>query len=235
LIEDLLQSWSRIAEKCGFKLVESPVEQAQAFSNDNPLQSVIPIRLSLPPPSLTELQEEFPQQDFPPQYFEVELLKRFGFVPDMEADSLFPDNSVTFSFSKSPCRYTQMVHRSGTAFVQICEPGGGFLWVNNRLHLASTAGRGSSASVATTNTTPMPPMPSAISVNTTSAQQSSVAPNAANAAGHSMSNAVNPDTIRITFTKFCEDAFSLDKFWKELLGSKPVDGSNGDLSLEPKV
>ncbi|KAJ3412424.1 vacuolar membrane-associated protein iml1 [Chytridiales sp. JEL 0842] len=86
--------WSRIAEKCGFKLVEAPVEQAKAFSNDNPLQSVIPIRLAAPPPTTEELQEMFPQCEFPPQFCEVELLKRFGFVPDMEADSLFPPNSI---------------------------------------------------------------------------------------------------------------------------------------------
>eukprot|EP00833_Pecoramyces_ruminatium_P015698 jgi/Orpsp1_1/1189730/evm.model.d7180000074061.1 len=52
LIEDQLTSWSRFAERCGFKLVEAPYQQIQQYSNANPFQSVTVIKLALLPPNI---------------------------------------------------------------------------------------------------------------------------------------------------------------------------------------
>ncbi|KAI8835093.1 hypothetical protein BC829DRAFT_422113 [Chytridium lagenaria] len=147
LIEDLLVGWTRVAEKCGLKLVEAPVEQVTEFSNDNPFLSVIPIPLAVQPPPLPLKSAPTPQH-FPDQWFEMEFLKRQGFVLDVESDALFPLNSIVSSFKRANYQYTQFVHRSGVAFVQILEPGRGFAWVNNRLHLtASTVWRGGGGAV----------------------------------------------------------------------------------------
>ena len=64
----------------------------------------------------------------------VELLKKFDFVLDTEADSLF--SNVEYSYLRTPFIYTQFIHRSGVAIVQII-PGQGYRWVKNRLHLTS--------------------------------------------------------------------------------------------------
>eukprot|EP00842_Homolaphlyctis_polyrhiza_P005619 jgi/Hompol1/6058/HPOL_000270-RA len=134
LIEDMLSSWARVAEKCSLKFVEAPVEQAQPFSDDNPFQSVISITLALPAPRAKALALN---ADLSPLWFETELLRSQNFVLDVEADNYFPKGSIKHSFRRSPYRWTQYVHRSGVAFVQICDDGK-FLWVDNRVFLASS-------------------------------------------------------------------------------------------------
>ncbi|ORY00219.1 hypothetical protein K493DRAFT_392196 [Basidiobolus meristosporus CBS 931.73] len=135
MIEDLLQSWSRTADKCGLKLVEVPVQQARMDPSDNPFQAPVAIGISIPPPSLSILQEKAGSLiNIPYLYFETELVKFHGFVLDLEADEFFPRGiETTHSYYKTPVRYSQYIHRSGVAIIQICDPGEGFLWVNNRL------------------------------------------------------------------------------------------------------
>lgn len=138
LIEELLQQWSRNAEKYGLKLVEAPVEQAMSLTNNNPFQSPTSIKLSVLPPTLEELEKlgkklnpEINQN----LYFEIELVKHFKFVLDVEADDRFPrEVEIIYSYHKTPYKYSQYIHRSGVAFIQICDPGEGFLWVNNRIY-----------------------------------------------------------------------------------------------------
>ncbi|KAJ2815478.1 vacuolar membrane-associated protein iml1, partial [Coemansia sp. 'formosensis'] len=71
----------------------------------------------------------------PTYAFERELLEDQDFILDVEAESNYPDSSLLqrdYTYERQDHRYTQYVHRSGTAFVQICGPGQ-FLWVNNYL------------------------------------------------------------------------------------------------------
>ncbi|KAJ3084150.1 vacuolar membrane-associated protein iml1 [Rhizoclosmatium hyalinum] len=127
LFEDLLQSWARAAERCGFKFVEAPIDQARTFSNDSPFQSVVTIPLACSPPleaGVDDIQ------------FLYEIARRNGFVLDLEADHMFDDGTVSYSFSKQHYEHTQFVHRTGAAFIQVV-PRKGFLWVNNRLFLAA--------------------------------------------------------------------------------------------------
>jgi DEP domain-containing protein 5 len=71
------------------------------------------------------------------EWFERELVKSFNFVLDTESDSSFSPNSRTFSYQRKAWPCTQYVHRTGIAFVQILPNYEGFLWINNRLHLAN--------------------------------------------------------------------------------------------------
>ncbi|GBB87252.1 hypothetical protein RclHR1_01370011 [Rhizophagus clarus] len=138
LIEELLQQWGRNAEKYGLKLVEAPVEQAMSLTDNNPFQSPTSIKLSLLPPTLEELEKLGKKLN--PEinhnlYFEIELVKHFKFVLDVEADNRFPKEvDIIYSYHKTPYKYSQYIHRSGVAFIQICDPGEGFLWVNNRIY-----------------------------------------------------------------------------------------------------
>jgi uncharacterized beta-barrel protein YwiB (DUF1934 family) len=139
LIEDMLAQWSRIAEKCGLKLVEAPVEQTLVFANDDPFQSVVPIKLAVKPPSTKEILSSLNDQnlDIPDLWFEFELASRHGFVLDVEADDFFPNDGPVYSYEKTPVKYTQYVHRSGLAFIQVLPDGEGFYWVNNRQYITS--------------------------------------------------------------------------------------------------
>ncbi|KXS12070.1 hypothetical protein M427DRAFT_147259, partial [Gonapodya prolifera JEL478] len=134
LIDDLLGSWSRTAERCGLRMVEVPISQTEPFSEENPFSSVTHVPLVHQPPTPIELRARLPaKMRVPKEWFEHELLKGEGFILDMEADARFPEGSVKFSYSRTKFKHTQYIHKTGVAFVQILEPGQGFNWVANRL------------------------------------------------------------------------------------------------------
>lgn len=100
--------------------------------------------------------------------FEYALLRKFGFILDQESSDQYqthdiptenvatpsPSNlsaargrspmattTIRFTYRSRPNQFdlSQFVHRSGVAFVQVLKDGEGFLWLDNRLHLASAA------------------------------------------------------------------------------------------------
>ncbi|KAI8912550.1 hypothetical protein EDD86DRAFT_201680 [Gorgonomyces haynaldii] len=128
LIEDMLNQWTRVAEKCGLKLVEAPVDQPTANDSD-PFRSIISIPLALGPPPIDQALVD----EVHPQYYEMELLKHFNFILDVEADEFFPPNGTEYTYTRRPYQFTQFVHRTGVAFIQILPQGKGFLWAKNRI------------------------------------------------------------------------------------------------------
>jgi hypothetical protein len=133
LVDDMLQSWSRTAEKCGLRMIEAPVEQARLDDEaDHPFSSPVPILLVTPPPKIDREKLSYRNIQIPDCYFEIELIKHFGFRLDVEADDKFPEDCIRYSFNRSRYQHTQYVHQTGVAFVQLL-PGRGFLWVHNRL------------------------------------------------------------------------------------------------------
>jgi hypothetical protein len=104
--------------------------QASIAGDDNPFQALTPILMASKPPLI--------HTHIPKEWFEGELVKSFNFVLDTESDSCFPPGSRGFSYQRKRWTYTQYIHRSGVAFIQILPNSEGFYWVNNRLHLAST-------------------------------------------------------------------------------------------------
>ncbi|RUS26722.1 hypothetical protein BC938DRAFT_484206 [Jimgerdemannia flammicorona] len=141
LIDDMLRSWVRMAERCGLKLVEASVDQAYTDTeNGNPFQCPVPISLAVPPPDIsTSMRRLHPQIEIPRLFFETELVKHHGFVLDVEADSRFPEGvKFEYTYLKTEYHYDQYVHVSGVAFIQVAPPGEGFFWVNNRLLTSHT-------------------------------------------------------------------------------------------------
>ncbi|CDO75228.1 hypothetical protein BN946_scf184895.g8 [Trametes cinnabarina] len=133
-IEDLLQQWSRTIERYGLKLVEAYVDQISDVRDKNPFQSCFPIPLALPPPQVSDLQRRVPEGVQAHNYFESALLRKWGFVLDIEAASHYPSQiDVVYSYRRSPFKYSQWVHRSGVAFVQVLGGSQGFLFLINRL------------------------------------------------------------------------------------------------------
>ena len=69
-------------------------------------------------------------------YFLLEyaLLRRFWLHSDIEAADLYSDQvDVVYSYRRSAFKYSQFVHRSGVAFVQVLDDSRGFLFLTNRL------------------------------------------------------------------------------------------------------
>ncbi|CAG8441084.1 2217_t:CDS:2 [Acaulospora colombiana] len=136
LIDEMLGQWSKMANKHGLKLVEAPVDQAINLYDNNPFQFPTVIQLSVPPPSLEPFKEKLRSDVDPDLYFEEQLVKKFEFVLDVEADCKFPDDvKVKYSYSRTHYKYSQYIHRTGVAFIQIGKPGEGLFFVNNRLFI----------------------------------------------------------------------------------------------------
>ncbi|KAI0323996.1 hypothetical protein GY45DRAFT_485434 [Cubamyces sp. BRFM 1775] len=133
-IEDLLQQWSTTIGRYGLKLVESYVDQICDVREKNPFQSCFPIPLAAPPPDISDLQRRVPEGSQATHYFESALLRKWGFVLDIEAASHYPNQvDVVYSYRRSPFKYSQWVHRSGVAFIQVLGGSQGYLFLTNRL------------------------------------------------------------------------------------------------------
>ena len=128
LVHQLLRSISSTAWRYGLRLVEAPIDEISNVSNINPFREPLEIFFAVtPPPS--------PDQFF---YHHELLIKKFDFVVDTEAASLFPSATVDVlqSWGSKPnYSYTQYVHRSGLAYVQVSARGT-FLWLTNRMYVS---------------------------------------------------------------------------------------------------
>jgi len=133
-IEDQLRLWNRTIERYGLKLVEAYVTQISDIRDRHPFQSCFPMRLALPPPIVPDLEKRIPEGKQSVQYFEYALLQAFDFILDVEAADLYPEEvDVVYSYRRSPYEYSQFVHRSGVAFIQVLGGCQGFLFLTNRL------------------------------------------------------------------------------------------------------
>lgn len=128
--------------------MEAYVTQISDVRERNAFQSCFPVRLALPPPPVPErhLADGTPLSQ---QHFEYAVLRKFDFIVDVEAAQMYPPEfDIVYSYRRSPFKYSQFVHRSGVAFVQVLGGADGFLFLTNRLMGSSekrTQGPGSSS------------------------------------------------------------------------------------------
>ncbi|KAJ3396155.1 vacuolar membrane-associated protein iml1 [Lobulomyces angularis] len=127
LIQEMIQKWSREAEKFSLRIIEAPMK----LEDENPFKATPIIKLSTLPPVDNDKVSN--------NYFLVELVKRFNFLLDMEADENFPAGAVDFSNNRPPVQFSQYVHRSGVAFIQILKNTNEFKFFFNRLLLTSSS------------------------------------------------------------------------------------------------
>jgi hypothetical protein len=138
-IEDAIVNWATNVERYGLKLVEVPIAEACAITEDHPFRSPYLIKLAKAPPS-TFVTRHFDSTSFTPikktdkHAYHKALLKKLNFVLDKESASSFPtDVEVLYSWGKPEYRYTQYIHKSGTLLAQIIDEGD-FLLLANRLY-----------------------------------------------------------------------------------------------------
>ncbi|KAI0748730.1 hypothetical protein C8Q80DRAFT_1103693 [Daedaleopsis nitida] len=133
-IDDLLRQWSRTIERYGLKLVEAYVDQISDIREKNAFQSCFPIPLAVPPPVLSEVGRRLPEGSQAVHYFESALLRKWGFVLDIEGEPHYSDQvEVDYSYRRSHYKHSQWVHRTGVAFVQVLGGSQGYLFLTNRL------------------------------------------------------------------------------------------------------
>ena len=134
-IDEMIRSWQGRVDKYGLKLVEAYVDEISTISQRNPFQSYYPITLALAPPTIANLKERLAYNSTTINFFENAILTRkFGFILDIEAASHYPDDfDVYYSYRRAPFRYSQYVHKTGIAFVQVIGGTDGYLFLTNRL------------------------------------------------------------------------------------------------------
>lgn len=126
-VEDAIVYWGTAIEKYGLRLVEVPIAEASSITNTHPFRSPYIVTLALSPPTPKaqfHLDGSFmtPGPPADPHFYTKALLKRIGFVLDMEAAGNFKtDIEVTFSWGKPDYRHTQYIHKSGTLLAQIID------------------------------------------------------------------------------------------------------------------
>ncbi|KAJ9478307.1 Vacuolar membrane-associated protein IML1 [Pseudozyma hubeiensis] len=188
-IEDAVQSWTRTLERYGLRLIEAPIGQIKDVSLHNPFQAPVQIELSLPPPGPESYRSRLPRGTLPELWFEYALLRKFGFVLDQEASTRYPkDVEITYSSRPNTFEYSQFVHRSGVAFVQVLGGLDGFLWLNNRLFNSHSH-----------------------NPRQQNARQQQAVEGATAAA------AADADKLRLELTTFCADRDELERFYRKVL------------------
>ncbi|GMK55697.1 hypothetical protein CspeluHIS016_0207530 [Cutaneotrichosporon spelunceum] len=199
LLDDLRFKCSTLAERYGLRFVEAPVEQIKDVGAKCAFRAPLQIPLALPPPVYPDLHLRLADTTGPAQcaqYFEYQILtQKFGFVLDVEASDRYPENiDADYVYrSKTRFEYSQFIHRSGLALVQVLGKERGFLWVDNRPFIsAPTRGRGQSMQ-GDQVITPM-----------TSKQEQAKA-------------------LRLEFMAFCANRSSLLKFYDEITPALPIE------------
>ncbi|CDS82039.1 related to IML1-subunit of the Seh1-associated complex [Sporisorium scitamineum] len=192
-IEDTVQSWTRTVERYGLRLIEAPIGQIKDVSLHNPFQAPVQIELALPPPSPETYSGRLPRGTLGELWFEYALLRKFGFVLDQEASGRYPKEvEITYSSRPNEFEYSQFVHRSGVAFVQVLGGLGGFLWLNNRLFNSHSHGNAQ--------------RPGHHPARTQQQQQQQQQESAADA-----------DKLRLELTLFCANRDELERFYRKVL------------------
>ncbi|EGW34888.1 vacuolar membrane-associated protein IML1, partial [Spathaspora passalidarum NRRL Y-27907] len=134
-IEDTITAWSRLCERHGLKLIETPWKELCAVPTISPFHSFVEMILSLDP----WLDPEFVDDTILSSnryYFHLYFLKKLEFLLDNRSTSFFSNENVdiTYSWGKPTFKYAQFIHKTGAYIIELRSSGGFFLAPNN-IHL----------------------------------------------------------------------------------------------------
>ncbi|KAI9223975.1 hypothetical protein BC828DRAFT_185659 [Blastocladiella britannica] len=214
-IAETLSHWARIGDKSGLRLVQAPLDQVKLLrerDDANAFQTPTVLRVAGLPP------RDPPPPAGAPLYYEVALIRQFGFVLDVEADDKFPPGATSYSYDpRRPVKYSQYVHRSGCAFVLVRPAADGLLWVPNPLFLTTTvptalASRGAAATAAAAASL-------AASISLTSPSPitaTTMVPPALSPKECDRTAMGNADQLRVSMLHYFRDATGLAAFWSDV-------------------
>ncbi|KNE66844.1 hypothetical protein AMAG_11327 [Allomyces macrogynus ATCC 38327] len=144
LLAELFREWARQAERSALKMVQAPIDQVKLASDEAAFHTHTVVHLAVPPPPIADADVA----SVVPLFYETALVKMFGFVLDLEADSKFPKGAVNLSCARRPIEYSQYIHRSGTVYVLVRPAAMGLLWIPNPVYQTTAAPSTRSTNVA---------------------------------------------------------------------------------------
>lgn len=141
LLREALARWTSLVEGYGLRLVQLPVAEASKQHLHHPFDRPQPVHLiSLPPDNVPitpylNAHSALPRSKEDPAYYHKAVLRKSGFILDLEAASSFSSKlDVTYSWGRPDYEMTQFVHKSGLVLAQISVEGDyDFLLLPNRL------------------------------------------------------------------------------------------------------
>ncbi|RCK60505.1 Vacuolar membrane-associated protein IML1 [Candida viswanathii] len=135
-IEDTIVAWSRLCERHGLKLVETPWKELCMLPKLSPFHSFVEVKLSLNPWTDPELcdDEMFSINKY---FYHSYFLKKLGYYLDNRSTSFFLRENIDigYSWGAPSFRYAQFIHRTGFYIAELRDNGDFFLAPNN-MHLA---------------------------------------------------------------------------------------------------
>lgn len=128
-IEDSIIAWSRLCEKHGLKLVETPWKELCILPRLSPFHSFVDVKLSLNPwtdPDLADDEIFSTNKYFYHSYF----LKKLGYYLDNRSTSFFLRENIDigYSWGVPSFRYAQFIHKSGFYIAELRD-NGDFFWL----------------------------------------------------------------------------------------------------------
>lgn len=141
LIREALARWTSLVEGYGLRLVQVPVAEASKQHLFHPFDKPQPVQLISTPPEKAPItpylsaHAAVPKSREDPFYYHKAVLRKSGFVLDLEAASYFSSKlDVTYSWGRPEYEMTQFVHKSGLVLAQISNVADhDFLLLPNRL------------------------------------------------------------------------------------------------------
>lgn len=131
-IDETIISWSRLCERYGLKLVETPWRELCIIPNLNPFHSFVDLTLAVNP--LTD--PEFVNTDVIKTnkfYYHLHLLKKADFLLDNRGTRFFKKGNIEicYSWGMPIFKYAQFIHKTGSYIVELRDNGDFFMAPNN--------------------------------------------------------------------------------------------------------
>lgn len=131
-IDETIISWSRLCERYGLKLVETPWRELCTIPLLNPFHSFVELDIAVNP--LTD--PEYIDSDILKVnkfYYHLHLLKKLDFLLDNRGTSFFSRTNIEicYSWGEPSFKYAQFIHKSGAYIVELRNNGNFFMAPNN--------------------------------------------------------------------------------------------------------
>ncbi|ABN65709.2 predicted protein [Scheffersomyces stipitis CBS 6054] len=131
-IDEAITNWSRLCERHGLKLVETPWKELCNIPSISPFHSFVDIKLCVNPlvdPEFSDVKI-LRKNRF---YYHLYFLKKFEFLLDNRSSLFFSKDSIEISYSwgKPSFQYAQYIHKNGTYIIELRDNGDFFLAPNN--------------------------------------------------------------------------------------------------------
>lgn len=131
-IDETIISWSRLCERYGLRLVETPWRELCTIPLLNPFHSFVDLNLAVNP--LTD--PEFENNDIlkiNKFYYHLHFLKKADFLLDNRGTSFFlrTNIEIRYSWGEPSFQYAQFIHKSGAYIVELRDNGNFFMAPNN--------------------------------------------------------------------------------------------------------